>query len=676
MITTDRPVAPAEPEAPAGRLRRLMRRVPILRRRRARRWAILAAGAILLLSGLSVIAALAMRGDLERGRDELTTAEQLLLDGKVGDAAAAFDRARAAFDSAEGTPGVFLLRAGGWVPVLGRTPDALLALTDIGRDLSIAAGSVSHEVAELPGGLSALGPGDGSLPIETLSALAPALETARATIDRIDAEARALPGSWVLGPVSDARTLVQDKLARAVPLVHAADALVHQLPAFAGANGPVRYFVAPQNLSESRGTGGLIGNYAVLTMDHGKFSLGDFSSIDSLRNLSASEAPASNPLYDAFGGGGFWLNINMTPDVPTAASMIESLYERTRGERLDGTLFVDLHAMAGMLDVTGPVRIKQLHATITADNVVEFVASAQYRNLPWNYGGLGRQTFGPRLVADALLGTFFRQASGEEALRALVEAASNGHILLHSAHPEVQAALAEAGVTGSFAPPAGGGDFFGVVTNNAAANKVDYYVHRTIRYEVSLGRDLAGTARARVSFENDAPLGKPSYALGPNGGTGLAPGEDQSWISFYCPATCTLSSASANGSPVDLARYRDLGMSMYSAFLRVAPQGRLDVDLALNLPAAWTGNVAGGTYHLRIPAQPTVDPISGTVVIHAPPGMGIGWTSVPMQVDGATATWTGTLQAGQEIEAHFAKPALLGAWSRVVRFVSRPAIRF
>jgi hypothetical protein len=327
------------------------------------------------------------------------------------------------------------------------------------------------------------------------------------------------------------------------------------------------------------------------------------------------------------------------------------------------------------LKVTGPVRIKALRATVTAHNLVEFVAHAQYLNIPWNYMGIRRQTLGPRLVAEALLGTFFREASGEESLRALVEAAAGGHILLHSAHPEVQAALAEAGVSGSFSPPPGGGDFFGVVTNNAAANKVDYYMRRTVRYEVSLGRDHAEAARARVSFENGARAGPPSYALGPNGGTGLAPGENQSWTSFYCPAGCRIVSATANGRSLDLPQYRDLGMSMYGRFLRVEPQGRVDVDLALDRPGAWAGDVAGGTYRLRIPGQPTIDPIAGTVIVHAPPGMNVGWTSLPMEVDGPTASWTGTLQPGQEFEVRFAKPAVLGAWSRLVHFLSRPAVR-
>lgn len=114
---------------------------------------------------------------------------------------------------------------------------------------------------------------------------------------------------------------------------------------------------------------------------------------------------------------------------------------------------------------------------------------------------------------------------------------------------------------------------------------------------------------------------------------------------------------------------------MYAGFLRVKPQQSLAVDLTTDLEQAWGGGVAGGVYRLRIPAQPSIQPVEGTVVVHAPPGMNIEWTSLPMQVDGPTATWTGTLQPGEELGVRFAKPVLLGAWSRLVHFLSRPAIK-
>lgn len=73
-------------------------------------------------------------------------------------------------------------------------------------------------------------------------------------------------------------------------------------------------------------------------------------------------------------------------------------------------------------------------------------------------------------------------------------------------------------------------------------------MHRTVRYDVRLGRDGRATAHAQVTFENQAPIGPPSYALGPNAGTGLTPGESQAWTSFYCPLTCSLMDATVDGT--------------------------------------------------------------------------------------------------------------------------------
>jgi len=631
-----------------------------------------------VLSIASAVAALGMRGHLEAGKNDLTQAQSLLLAGKLDQAVQAFGRARDEFSRAGREPGAFALRADAVVPVMGRTPDALLSLVRIGLDVSTAGGDLARRVAALPGGLSALGPKDGRIPIETIAALAPAMHRARLTLDRAEAKAERLPGSWLLRPVADARDTLRAKLARAVPLARAADALAHQLPAFAGANGPVRYFVAAQNLAEARGTGGLIGNFAILTIDHGVMSFGTFDDTGTLRNLPVSEAPAPNPLYDVWGGGGFWLSLNMTPDAPTSAGMIESLYRRVRGQPLDGTIFVDLDALAGMLEVTGPVHVPQLNQTLTAGNVVGFVASAGYLALKHD-----PFTLGPRLASEAVLHRFFSGGDPESSIRALVGAAAGGHILLHSVHPGVEAAFREAGVSGDFgagtsapntAEPGSPGDFFGVVTDNAVPNKVDYYVRRSISYDVRLEAGGAAQVRATVAFANSAPPGHPSYALGTGAGTGLEPGELRSWTAFYCPSDCRLASATEAGRPIAIPYYRDLGLSMYGGFVEVKAGQTNAVGLTLDRPGGWLGDVAAGAYRLRLQGQPTIRPTSVRLVVHAPPGMHITWTNAPMDVGGGRAVWHGVLGPRSDFEIRFGKSALPAVWSRIVHFLGSPAI--
>ena len=77
---------------------------------------------------------------------------------------------------------------------------------------------------------------------------------------------------------------------------------------------------------------------------------------------------------------------------------------------------------------------------------------------------------------------------------------------------------------------------------------------------------------------------------------------------------------------------------------------------------AWTGDKLGGTYHLRIRAQQTVLPTRGTITIQAPPGTDIVDATPGMRVDGGRATWEGDLDAVQDFEIRFQRPALERFW--------------
>src|SRR5207248_6086056 len=140
-------------------------------------------------------------------------------------------------------------------------------------------------------------------------------------------EADRLPTSWVLGPVASAGDLVRTKLAAIGPVARAADALVRSIPSFAGSAGRRRYFVAIQNTAELRGTGGFIGNYAILSIARGRVKLSPFADSSALPDLPVRAIPPPSPqyarLYNASAGAGLWLNLNMTPDDPPAARAID-----------------------------------------------------------------------------------------------------------------------------------------------------------------------------------------------------------------------------------------------------------------------------------------------------------------------------------------------------------------
>jgi hypothetical protein len=640
--------------------------------------------ALLIVVGVAVVLALAsllpvraMRGRFEQGKALLTQGQAALTRGDAKDAQDAFARARERFAGADRGVGALLLRAEALVPMAGRTPRAILSLADIGEDLSQAGLDAAQGLARLPGGLSALGVSDGRIPIETLTSLSPSVHRARLALEVAAAKAARLPDSWLFGPVADARQLLEDKLDQALPLARAGDEMLTALPRLAGADGPRRYFVAAENSAELRGTGGLIGNFAILTIDDGRISLGEFRDTQSLPNVPADQAPPVSSdfsdLYGPFGGAGFWLNVNMTPDSPTAAKAIEALYQRVTGEHLDGTIFFDLQGLADLLRTTGSVRVDRLGTTLTPENVTSFVAEAGYIDPKI------KNTFreGPRLVAEAVWKQFLAHASPEDTVHALADAAANGHLIVHAADPSVQDALHQAGVDGALAPPSG--DLFGVVLTNAAATKADYYLHQDMTYDVSLLPGGAASATASVRLTNDVPAGQsPSYALGPHPGLAvdgrlLEPGENRLWTQVYCGGVCTLVWSEQDGEAFPMESHRELDQDVFAQFVQEKAQESRQLTLEESKLAAWQGDVGGGEYRLRVHAQPVINPATVTVVIEAPPGMNIVWSNVPMTIHGDRAEWHGSLTRSQDLAVRFRPPLLQRTWARVWDFVSKPA---
>jgi hypothetical protein len=82
----------------------------------------------------------------------------------------------------------------------------------------------------------------------------------------------------------------------------------------------------------------------------------------------------------------------------------------------------------------------------------------------------------------------------------------------------------------------------------------------------------------------------------------------------------------------------------------------------------WSGNSSAGTYQLTLLGQTTVQPTRTQVVIHAPDGQDVVWTSEPMQVDGGTATWQAMPSATTTLQVKFRAPLPM----RLLRDATRP----
>jgi hypothetical protein len=621
--------------------------------------------AILLVEGLFLLQS---RGNLQAGRDALTAARRQTVAGDLTSAKASFAKARDAFggaDSAAHGPLGTVARA---VPWFGNSADTFAAMASAGVSLSDAGEALTGALAALPQGLGSLAPANGELPLERYAALTDAVEQARDGAAAAADTLGAAPQSFVPQVLARPRWDAQEQASRLAEDLGGVADLLRGSAAFAGKDGPMRYLVVSQNPAELRGTGGIWGAYAILTLENGRASVSPAQPTQTLRDFPAGRVPSPSEdyatNYEQFGGAGSWQNLNATPDFPAAAQAALANYELGEGEALDGVIAADPFALQALLAVTGPVRVPGI-GSVTADTVVDVTTNTSYKD----YRGPIQRKEVLGTVATDVLGRFLgMDEHGLARLRALGDAVGGGHLRIYSTNEDVQAGLTQLGVSGALDPPQG--DYLGVTVNNGSGSKIDYYATRRITYDVTLGGDGEAIGVATAAIENDAPThGQPRYVIGPYV-DGAAPGDQIPLTNVWCGRSCSLISATRDGDPIALATGTENGAVWFQDY-RTIPAGQTgELAVTMRSEDAWEGNSSGGSYTLTFSPQTTVQPTDLKVTIHAPSGTDIVWTNEPMAVDGGTAVWQGTPKRTLTLSVRFRAALPL----RLVRDAARPIV--
>lgn len=602
------------------------------------------------------VATLGVRGELEEGRRSLDRGRRALSDGRLTDATHTFEEALRAFQAADGESNSGLSTVGRYLPVLGRTLDVTAALADAGDHTARAGLAMSAAIERLPGGLNALAPAEGALPIEALASLAEPLEKARAeTALAVDA-VRSSPAGTLPGPVADARHQALERIEEAEHALESWSALALGVPEFAGAEGPRRYLFFAENPAELRGTGGLWGAFAILRIEEGRLSFSSFRPIQSLRNLPPDEAPAPNPdyrrNYERWGAPGYWLSINMTPDFPSAARAALGTWSAIGGERMDGVLSADPFTLKHLLDVTGGVHLSRPRIVVTSKNVVPLLSNKAFALFP-----------DPRirksLLGQVSLAVFDRFLNLEgrvvPRLRAIGRSVADGHLKIYTIDEAMQGALAQAGLDNGLRAD-GAADLLAVVVNSGSGGKVDFFAERTVDHSVTLHPGSDSTAVTVTTIENGAPTtGQPRYVIGPHIGRA---GDNIPLISVFCGSRCRLVGAERDGDRISMFTGSELGYRYYQDYFTIPSEATRVLTVRTETPESWRGDSTSGTYRLAVLGQTTIRPTRGTVRIAAPPGMHFTDVSEGFHVRNDVATWDGVLQRGFTLEVSFEAASL------------------
>ena len=615
---------------------------------------------------------LSVRGPLEDGRAAVRRAQTALLDGDVDAALTELSEARELFGrGADGTRGVLGLPAGA-VPLLGRNVDVARAIADAGVSLTGSAIELLDAIEALPGGMDALAPSGGRFPLDSLSSLqAPAAAAAQRAADALEA-VDSSPDGLLLSPVARARWDAEIEVADTAQTLATTAGLIRGMPAFGGAEEPRRYLVFAENPAELRGTGGLWGAYSILTMDRGLPEFGSFLPIQRLReDLDLERIPEPNPdylrEYAQYRAPTNWRNQNITPDFPSAARAALGAWEVLTGERLDGVMSVDPFALRELLKVTGTVDVPELRERLTPSNVVDVLANETYTRFDTPEDRKDNIGEAAKAALDAFL---HMRGRGLERLQALARAAEGGHLNLYVSDPSFQASLAATDVGGTLDAPQG--DLLMALVSNGGENKIDYFVGRTVEYEVLLGGDRQAFGTTTVTLRNDAPVrGEPPIVIGPNvhridvDGEAYRPqaGDEVHVLSTWCPSDCPLVQAERDGADIGLRPGSELGRGFWYDYAVTGSRSSTTLRVTTRRDGVWDGDLGSGRYRLTILPQTTIEPTEFSVTIRPPEGTEIVWGTQGVEIAGdGTATWRGSPEGATAIEVRFQAPLPLRWW--------------
>lgn len=526
-----------------------------------------------MLSALAVVAgalfaagiavdALTIRRGLTTAEARVESARASVLQGDVPAAADALEGARAALADPLARTHRPLWRAGERLPVLGDTLATVTALVDTVDAATGLGRTLLTSATELVGA-------DAQLTITATNGrvdLSPVQATRTALVDldlgRLDAATARLRAA-VPGPapseVADARGRVLDLADRTLRETAAARDLVDLLPTFLGGEGQRRYLLALQNPAEVRGTGGLIGFYAVVTAEGGKFSLSrpdPFEVLDQVEGRRTTEPVAApgefTARYAQTNAAGFLANTNVDPDLPTVAPILLDLYRQRTGQTLDGVIAIDPLGLEAILREVGPVDLPADHVVdglpspVPPDQIAETLMVRAYEALG---GDTPEREEYLRAFTVAAFERLFDGAWDALAVTpAVARTAADGHLQLFSRRTDEQAAFQQLRIAGALAPASPAHDLLGVTANNAAGNKADVYAALAVSGLVQLVDSEEGAVRVAdltVTLRNGLPLdGLDDYFLQSAAlGRGFRDGFDgprglnRTWFSVWMPAT-------------------------------------------------------------------------------------------------------------------------------------------
>lgn len=380
-------------------------------------------------------------------------------------------------------------------PVLGRQIESFGSLSAAAAGVAaISVDGAEAARSELSGSIP---PGEGR--VRSLRDLADIAEVTAARVATVPLG----PTFDLVGPAAAARgDFAREKDGVELALLHTRDAARSLADVMAG---PSTYLLIAGNNAEMRAGSGMFLSVGLLEFDRGRLTLSDLEPTADLRPEGG--VPYRDADLEARWGFAHpnreWRNLGLTPRFPVNAEMAARMWEASGRPSVDGVIAVDVVALAGLLEATGPVEVGG--ETVTAENAQQLLLHDQYLDDPDQTERRDRLSEVARAVLERFDGSSPDLPALADGLR---DSVSGRHLMMWSRSDRAQSAWEQAGLSGAVDD-----DAMLVGLLNRGGNKLDQY--QSVRGRVRTRAVTEGTlVSLRLQVKNGVPEGEPAYIAG------------------------------------------------------------------------------------------------------------------------------------------------------------------
>ena len=529
-------------------------------RKRTALIAALAVFALLVLYGISL--GLTARSALSEVESIAGHATNLASQVTGGDSAGAVQSARDISECAEhveqslSSPIVSIATI---IPVVGPDLARVQRLSSVATDLTANA-LVPMTQRLTKDSFADIAEKDGSLNVKSLGKLLDSLEEAAPAVQRATDAFDNLGEANIEQLRKPLQTITQ-MMNLLNSFTSVAPSLSEAIPNFLGAQGKRSYLVLAQTNSEIRPTGGMPGAFGILTIDKGKISIGDFTSITGyLEDVKACDdatekyiqkytAPITNREAKLFGRRvGFEpRDTNFIADFPRVAEIEAQICENNNFGKPDGVIALDPTLVQDLLGVVGPITTSAGYE-VNGNNAAQMILHDAYNLMSSHetdlfFAEVASQAFGKlksNLSGSNLAGLVTMLASAME----------DGRLLIWSKDKTEQAGLEALGADGSLSKDEQRPEL-GVFVGTGGSSKLSWYLDFSTTFsKVSENPDGSTTYSAQTTLLNTVSnynvATDNQYILG-FGGQQRQTGDMPLWIYLYAPAGGRISDVQASG---------------------------------------------------------------------------------------------------------------------------------